>query len=59
MNRKLADALSDVYFVHTVSAKRNLEKENLGKGRIFITGNTVIDALCTALEKNMVSASLY
>lgn len=45
MNRTLTDALADIYFAPTPEAKRNLEREGLEAKRIFVTGNTVVDAL--------------
>lgn len=45
MNRRLADALSDFLFAPTARAKQNLLREGFPKERVFVTGNTVIDAL--------------
>lgn len=45
MNRQLTDVLSDFYFAPTNVSKENLLKENHRADRIFVTGNTVIDAL--------------
>lgn len=45
MNRRLADQLSDWLFAPTAGAKENLIREGLPAERIFVTGNTVIDAL--------------
>ncbi|MBO0483021.1 UDP-N-acetylglucosamine 2-epimerase (non-hydrolyzing) [Enterococcus sp. MSG2901] len=45
MNRQLTDVLTDFYFAPTEVSKENLLKENHRADRIFITGNTVIDAL--------------
>ena len=45
MNRRLTDALCDLFFVHTRSARENLIKENMNPERIWVTGNPVIDAL--------------
>jgi len=47
MNRRVVDAISDLMFAPTQSAKANLMTESLA-GRIFVTGNTVIDALYMA-----------
>jgi UDP-N-acetylglucosamine 2-epimerase (non-hydrolysing) len=44
MNRRVVDAVSDLLFAPTAGAKANLLDEKLG-GRVFVTGNTVIDAL--------------
>ncbi len=51
MNRRLADCLADLYFVHTPRAKENLLREGVDERKIFITGNTVIDALLMTVEK--------
>lgn len=45
MNRKLADAIADLFFAPTESSKRNLLREGIDETRIVVTGNTVIDAL--------------
>ncbi len=44
-NRQVTDILASLYFCPTAESQRNLLKENKPKGRLFITGNTVIDAL--------------
>jgi UDP-N-acetylglucosamine 2-epimerase (non-hydrolysing) len=43
-NRRLVDHISTYLFAHTENARKNLEKENVW-GKIFVTGNTVIDAV--------------
>ena len=45
MNRQLTDVLSDLYFAPTITSKNNLLKENHSEKKIFITGNTAIDAM--------------
>ncbi|MCX5725856.1 MAG: UDP-N-acetylglucosamine 2-epimerase (non-hydrolyzing) [Candidatus Saganbacteria bacterium] len=45
MNRKLTGALADLHFAPTDLALENLENENVDRSRIYVTGNTVIDAL--------------
>lgn len=45
MNRQLIDVLADLFFVPTAHARNNLLKEGKPKDRIWITGNTAIDAL--------------
>lgn len=49
MNRKLVSAIADLYFCPTVNNKNNLLREGITKG-LFITGNTVIDALKTTVQ---------
>lgn len=51
INRRLADCLADLYFVHTKQAKENLLREGVDKRKIFVTGNTVIDALMMIVKK--------
>jgi len=43
-NRRMADHVSDILFAPTERAKRNLEEEH-AYGEIYVTGNTVIDAV--------------
>lgn len=45
MNRHLTGVLSDLHFAPTKRAKENLINEGIPKENIFVTGNTVIDAL--------------
>lgn len=50
-NRRLADALCALHFAPTLSAKKNLLRENIPAEKIFVTGNTVIDALQWAVSQ--------
>ena len=50
-NRKLTGAIATLHFSATESNKANLERENIYKN-IYITGNTVIDALLSVVDKN-------
>lgn len=45
MNRKLTGAIADLHFAPTDTASGNLKAEGTKEDKIFITGNTVIDAL--------------
>ena len=45
MNRRLTGALADLNFAPTSTAKDNLLREGVDADKIFVTGNTVIDAL--------------
>ncbi|MDN6424500.1 MAG: UDP-N-acetylglucosamine 2-epimerase (non-hydrolyzing) [Bifidobacterium crudilactis] len=45
MNRMLTDDIADLYFAPTQLSKDNLLQEHHPESRIFITGNTAIDAL--------------
>lgn len=50
-NRHLTGVLADFHFAPTETAKRNLLREGVAENRIWVTGNTVIDALFNALRK--------
>ena len=50
INRKMTSIITDFHFAPTQRAVENLRKENI-KSNIFLTGNTVIDALLWAVEK--------
>ena len=51
INRVLATRLADLHFAPTDTSRDNLLKEGVAPGKIFVTGNTVIDALYLALER--------
>ena len=51
MNRSMVGRMADLHFCPTEANRRNLETEGLKKG-IFVTGNTVIDALNTTVVKD-------
>ena len=44
-NRKIIDAVADLFFAHSDMAKQHLLNEGILEGCIAVTGNTVIDAL--------------
>ncbi len=50
-NRKLTGALTKYHFAPTITSKANLQAENYADCNIYITGNTVIDALLMVKEK--------
>ena len=52
MNRKLTGSLADFHFAPTVTSKANLLRENIDQDKIFITGNTVIDALVNTVNRS-------
>ncbi|MBQ3226123.1 MAG: UDP-N-acetylglucosamine 2-epimerase (non-hydrolyzing) [Clostridia bacterium] len=52
MNRKLTTALTDIYFAPTQNNKENLLRELVDEDLIYITGNTVIDAIRATVEEN-------
>jgi UDP-N-acetylglucosamine 2-epimerase (non-hydrolysing) len=45
INRVLADHLSEYLFAPTEVAKQNLKDEGIGDEKIFVTGNTIVDAV--------------
>ena len=51
MNRKLVTGMADLYFAPTENNKNNLLKELIKNEDIYITGNTVIDALKTTVKE--------
>ena len=50
MNRKLASVLADYHFAPTDTARRNLLIEGIAPEKVFVTGNTVIDALLATVK---------
>jgi uncharacterized repeat protein (TIGR04076 family) len=50
INRALADHVSDYLFAPTEKAKENLSREGIAKNKIFISGNTIVDAVFQNLE---------
>jgi UDP-N-acetylglucosamine 2-epimerase (non-hydrolysing) len=50
-NRVLTSHLADLHFAPTLTSRENLLREGITAEKIFVTGNTVIDALFIALEK--------
>ena len=55
VNRKLVGSIADLHFCPTVSNRENLARENITQN-VFITGNTVIDALQTTVVKDFTFA---
>jgi len=51
INRRLISHLADLHFAPTQRAKANLLAEGIDEGSVFVTGNTVIDALFMILER--------
>ena len=50
-NRQLTSKITNFHFAPTETARQNLLDENIEDGRIYVTGNTVIDALLSMVEK--------
>ena len=51
-NRQAVDIITNYYFAPTQKAKQNLIREGKSEKKIFVTGNTVIDALKTTVQAN-------
>jgi UDP-N-acetylglucosamine 2-epimerase (non-hydrolysing) len=50
INRRLTSAIADLHFAPTAIARKALLMENHKKEQVFVTGNTVIDALKTSVR---------
>ncbi len=50
MNRRLTGVMADMHFSPTIRNKNNLLRENVPEENIYVTGNTVIDALKTTVR---------
>ncbi|MCS7310365.1 MAG: UDP-N-acetylglucosamine 2-epimerase (non-hydrolyzing) [Armatimonadetes bacterium] len=53
MNRRLAGAIADFHFAPTPKARDNLLREGVPPERIWVTGNTGIDALLMVAERTV------
>lgn len=51
INRQLISRLADLHFVPTQKAFENLLNENIKRKNIFLTGNTIVDAINWAIKK--------
>jgi UDP-N-Acetylglucosamine 2-epimerase (EC 5.1.3.14) len=56
INRQLLTVVADIHFAPTERAKQNLLREHINPRTIYMTGNTVIDALYSVAKKNYVPA---
>ena len=52
MNRQMVDCFTDMYFAPTNLSKDNLLKEGKKEEKIYVTGNTVIDAMDRTVDDN-------
>ena len=52
MNRQMVDCMTDMYFAPTILSKQNLIDENIDESKIYITGNTAIDAMATTVKED-------
>lgn len=57
-NRQAVDLITELYFVPTKFSKKNLLKEGKPESKIYVTGNTVIDALSFTVQKTYQNESL-
>ena len=51
INRKVTGAIADLHFAPTQAARENLLREGIPGGSIVVTGNTVIDALLSVVDR--------
>lgn len=58
INRRVTGCVADMHFAPTVQARQNLLNEGVADNTIHVTGNTVIDALLTVVEKMQSDAAL-
>lgn len=58
MNRRFADLISTYLFAPTELARKNLLQERLMSERIYVTGNTIVDALNIIVRKIKNDATL-
>lgn len=58
MNRQMVDCMSDMYFAPTNLSKQNLLDENIDENKIYVTGNTAIDAMATTVKENYTHTEL-
>ena len=52
MNRQMIDCMCDLCFAPTGVSKENLLRQNIPEDKIYVTGNTVIDAMSTTVDES-------
>lgn len=52
VNRTLTGAITNLHFAPTKTNENNLLSEGVNKEKIYVTGNTVIDALLSVINEN-------
>ena len=52
MNRQMVDCMTDMFFAPTSLSKENLLKQNIDENKIYVTGNTVIDAMSVTVDND-------
>ncbi len=55
INRRCISAIADIHFAPTPRARENLIAEGIDPSRIYVTGNTVIDAVKQILSRDRIS----
>lgn len=58
MNRQITGRIASMHFAPTATGRANLEAEGVDPSRVLVTGNTVIDALRTVVDKIQGDAAL-
>ena len=58
-NRKVISLISDIHFAPTIHAKNNLIAEKIPKKNIFVTGNTIVDAINIITKRIKHNKQLY
>lgn len=51
INRQIVSRIADIFFAPTEANRQNLIREGINGEKVFVTGNTVIDALLSVAEK--------
>ncbi|MCM0082798.1 UDP-N-acetylglucosamine 2-epimerase (non-hydrolyzing) [Geomonas sp. Red32] len=51
INRRVTGAVADLHFAPTETSRNNLLREGVADGSIYVTGNTVVDALLSVSHK--------
>jgi UDP-N-acetylglucosamine 2-epimerase (non-hydrolysing) len=51
LNRRLVGGFADLHFAPTCGARDNLLRENIPADRVYVTGNTAVDALLIASKR--------
>ncbi|HSG50457.1 MAG TPA: UDP-N-acetylglucosamine 2-epimerase (non-hydrolyzing) [Longimicrobiales bacterium] len=58
MNRRITGALATLHFAPTETARENLLRENTDPSSVFVTGNTVVDALLWTRDRVLADEAL-
>lgn len=58
-NRTLTGHLATFHFAPTEDSRQNLLREHIAENHIFVTGNTVVDALISVRDRIMADAQLF